>query len=994
MASSESTTTQDDQGNQRTASSRLGKQDPPSYRTPPIPPEFGYGMQYWSEYLDVAQIHDKEFAGRVHTQLDSLLTFAGLFSGINTGFMVLSLGVLSPTPTEQTNALLRILLSQTNVSTAILEQASPPWSLKPAGVRSSSFLASSLSCGLLASVGVIFGKQWLAYYERSSAVGNLEDRVVNRQNLTDGFYMYSVHEFLYSLSILIQIAVLIFLVGFIDYLYDLHTGVALVVISIVCLGGLVYACTVVSAALDPECPFQTPVSMLLRRIVFLIQAILRLTRALLTSKPFNSRFSHQRNLPVKSSSVRYSSEKDASKKRRSYARSVRWILETTSRPSALLEAARNIPALQDIKSTRRIFATTNDGHLRRLYQYIGNKGLSTLLPLSTESNPLTEISQKFFSMPSYPDDSLAYNRLVSLFRGSLARYVTQQNSQGASKDLVHETIVYGRAVCHALITRNGAPEAFERLSERLGDFASLAWMEGLDGELRLLLMFTLNHPRFWLYPDHLDVAFNAIDVSTLPMYIAGISIASLVASASDRALWVNRLIHRSLNTLDPAPRMIGVAAKALIHIEQGIRQVEKERMLFDFWYAYSSGDKYIFYVLEALERYPLRAETIPNCIEAYSALVKAFRVATKELHTTRDDFYPLEVQAQRRAHRDNLRNLGSQILQALEKILIEVSELILLEVSIDRAPLEAAEITSTPTPTHEEVQHILPDPKGLRPFIEEILLAIEDGLGEYRWGDEAIPSGNALWRTAQVVEHNSESLRILLELMSKTVEDVAQYSTLFRDHPPVATVLTAALNSSDAQVRENALLLIGRKAQEWFEDPFISQSFVDSRLDEYLVWHLQSGDTPHRSVRSLVAKLESKLEWRIKLHKAFHGLALSSRCDSSTAGLVELSLYIWHRFSVLPMVPEMESIMLHYNWYSDEMVSKVTDYVLHRVEAYRVYSVYDAAQMNNVGISESLQAYVKHVKCMQMAHQTAVVQSLLQAIEQLEELLNFPINLV
>ncbi|KAG8933632.1 hypothetical protein FRC02_011455 [Tulasnella sp. 418] len=44
--------------------------------------------------------------------------------------------------------------------------------------------------------------------------------------------------------------------------------------------------------------------------------------------------------------------------------------------------------------------------------------------------------------------------------------------------------------------------------------------------------------------------------------------------------------------------------------------------------------------------------------------------------------------------------------------------------------------------------------------------------------------------------------------------------------------------------------------------------------------------------------------------------------------------------------------------------------------------------MNNVGISESLQAYVKHVKYMQMAHQTAVVQSLLQAIQQLEELIN------
>ncbi|KAG8927406.1 hypothetical protein FRC02_008224, partial [Tulasnella sp. 418] len=698
-------------------------------RAPAIPPEFGYDPKYWKEYVELAKLRDRDFISGLNAHLDSLLTFAGLFSGVNTGFIVICLGLLDRGPSDKTNALIRILISQTtNATKAELDGASKEWFLETAGYQSSIFLSASLSCGLLAGMGAVLGKQWLSYYEKTGQIGTLDERAVILQNKMDSVDAYSFRTFLFSLSVLIQIALFLFLIGFIIYLYDLNPDVAFIVIALVGLGFIVYAYTVVTAALDPECPFQTPVSMLLRRIVLSIQAILPSTKALLTSKLFKSCFSHQRNLPVKASS-----EKDTSKKRRSYARSVRWILETTSHHSALMEAAKNIPALQDLKSTRRIFAKTNAGSLRRLCQYIGNKALSTLLALSTESTPLTEISQKLSSMPSYLDDSLAYNRLVSLFRGSLARYVTQQNSQGASKDLVHETIVYGRAVCHALITSNGAPEAFERLSERLGDFASLAWMEGLDGELRLLLMCTLNHPRFWLYPDHLDVAFNAIDVSTLPMYIAGISIASLVASASDRALWVNRLIHRSLNTHDPAPRMIGVAAKALIHIEQGIQQVEKERMLVDFWNAYSSGDKYVFYVLEALERYPLRAETIPNCIEAYSALVKAFRVATKELHTTRDDFYPLDVQAQRRARRDNLRKLGSQILQALEKILIEVSELILLEVSIEHAPSEAAMIISMPTPTHEAVQHILPDPKGLRPFIEEILLSIEDGLGEYRW---------------------------------------------------------------------------------------------------------------------------------------------------------------------------------------------------------------------------------------------------------------------
>ncbi|KAG8918105.1 hypothetical protein FRC02_002648 [Tulasnella sp. 418] len=275
--------------------------------------------------------------------------------------------------------------------------------------------------------------------------------------------------------------------------------------------------------------------------------------------------------------------------------------------------------------------------------------------------------------------------------------------------------------------------------------------------------------------------------------------------------------------------------------------------------AYSKGYMAAFYVLQALQGYDSSVETIPSRIEAYCALVKVLRV-TIELYPTPDNFYLLDAEEQRRAFRGYLDTFGSQILWELERILSEVSDLII----------------SMQTPTPEAAQHMYLDPKGLRVFVEEILLTIKDGLEEFRWVDESRPSGKALWRTAEVVEQNSTSLRILLNLMSKTVEDAAQYSTLFRDHPSVAPVLISALNSSIAQVRKNAFLLICSKARYWFRDSFISQSFIDSQLDEYLVRHLQADDTSHRTVRSLVTELELKPEWRTWLHKVFHGLALSS----------------------------------------------------------------------------------------------------------------------
>ncbi|KAG8933647.1 hypothetical protein FRC02_011470 [Tulasnella sp. 418] len=683
-----------------------------------------------------------------------------------------------------------------------------------------------------------------------------------------------------------------------------------------------------------------------------------------------------------------SSKLDVFKRGRSYARSVRWILETTSHQGALLEAARNIPALQDIKSTRTIFEGPDTAILQRVSQYTGN-----LLSLSKKS-------QTSSSLLSHPDDSLAYSRLVSLYRGSLARYLTQQSPQRASKVILNEAVVYGRALCHALITSTGAQEAFEHLSQHLGDFASLAWMDGVDGELRLLLMCTLNHPRFWLYPELVENSFHSIDITTLPMYIVGISIVSLARSASDRTTWVNRLVHWSLSRDDSSPRVLGVAAKALFH--NGRSDVKS--MLNDFWSAYprcvyisklnflqslilsKSGDQYLFYVLEALQWYPSGLEIVPDCIEAYSALVKALRVEISDLDTTRDDFYPLDIQARRRKIRANVKEkLGHQILKALEDILIKVTDL------IKSPPRHGENIgISFPHPTFGE-NHLLQDIKSASPFIHEILHAINIGLEDYRWGHAATPSGLAFWKVGEVVENNSESLRILLEIMSKTAEETDQYSSLFRDSPSVAPGIIAALNSNVAEVRANALLLIGRKAQQWFEDPFINESFLIHKFDEYLIWHLKSGDTPHRSIKSLVAKLESKLEWRTRLYKAFHELALSSKYDSSEGDptdLVGLSLDIWRALSVSPVGPEMDAIMARFNWYSYEMVSKVTEYVLYRVRSLKLGGAYDAELTKNAGISETLRVYDKHLSDAQTARETPAVQALLQAVQQLEELID------
>ncbi|KAG8940586.1 hypothetical protein FRC03_005323 [Tulasnella sp. 419] len=824
-----------------------------------------------------------------------------------------------------------------------LEKVGHEWSPKASGNISTLCISSSLLLSLLSGTGAIVCKSWLAYNERRCQIGTLYQRAVILQRSMDSFRAYSLGAFTFSLLSLIELALFFFLLGFIVYLNDLVGYLATFVSGIAGLALFIYTYTVVLGALYPGCPYKTPYSMFLRKNLLLFQSLTKY-------------FSRSPQRIPRTGSL---SERGISEKREDYARSVGWILEQTSHQGASMEAARGILTLQDTQSIRIVFRGSSGELVNR---YV----VKTALFISG-----------FYGMPQalwpIPDDDLVaspvYGRLLSLFQESLSRYLYQQSSQGASKDLVDEVTVYGRAICHALINSHVDKEAFGDLSKRLGDLTSLARMREIVGELRLLVMCTSNTPGFWVYQDYLDNSLNAIDVSILPMYIASISIASLSGATSQRGLWVNRLVHLSLSRDDPSPRAIGVAANALAHITQD----DIETMLADFREVYPRGDKYILYVLKALQLYTSYPESIPGCTEAYAALVKAFRIANRDLHETRDDICPPSTQAWKEDHRADLRNLGSEILDALETILISVSK------HIKPGTLEVD------APVHEALSM----PTDRRQFIEEILLAVEDGVGDYRWGEDVRPSQTALWRTAEVVESNSESLRILLELMCKANEK-SEYSSLFREHPPVASVITTALNSNVAQIRTNALLLICRNARDWFEDPLINESFLTSKLDEYLIHHLQFSDASHHTIRSLVTHLESNLEWRKRLHRGFHGLALSSSLDvdeGGSASLMELSLDVWKRLSTLPSIPEMEATAIDYNWYSDDMVSKVTAYVVHRVEAYQVDGLHQTVPTGSVETSGSLRAYVTYIGDMQVTPQSSAVQGLLQAFRQLEELI-------
>lgn len=90
------------------------------------------------------------------------------------------------------------------------------------------------------------------------------DRCRERQQKWDGIEQWHFHTVMESLPLMLQIALLLLGCALSRYLWDIQQAVAAVVICATAFGVLIYITVVLSAISSRYCPFQTPLSILLR----------------------------------------------------------------------------------------------------------------------------------------------------------------------------------------------------------------------------------------------------------------------------------------------------------------------------------------------------------------------------------------------------------------------------------------------------------------------------------------------------------------------------------------------------------------------------------------------------------------------------------------------------------------------------------------------------------------------------------------------------------
>ncbi|KAF8877865.1 hypothetical protein BD779DRAFT_1230183 [Infundibulicybe gibba] len=186
---------------------------PPHYKLP----ESG---NHWKECKDRADQFDRDFRVEWNSEIDSLPTFAGLFSAVVTAFTIESYKWLQPNPQDMSNQILLNISAQLG-NRNITISPSPPFTPSTSSIRINIFWFLSLTFSVLAGLLGIACKQWLRRYKRDVPLPYERDLAL-RQFQYEGFMQWGPVDILSALPMLLEFGVFLFFIGLVDFLQSLN----------------------------------------------------------------------------------------------------------------------------------------------------------------------------------------------------------------------------------------------------------------------------------------------------------------------------------------------------------------------------------------------------------------------------------------------------------------------------------------------------------------------------------------------------------------------------------------------------------------------------------------------------------------------------------------------------------------------------------------------------------------------------------------------------
>ncbi|QRV95287.1 activating signal cointegrator 1 complex subunit 3 [Ceratobasidium sp. AG-Ba] len=244
----------------------------------------GREAEVWSTYVKESKEFDIDMVEGWNKYVTSTWVIAALFSAILTAFVLESSKLLEPDRPEQTVALL------VEISQAL--RASAPqqgFSALPQFESDSEFHPNehtvwvnclwflSLSISISVTLAAMLAKQW-CYYFLSFRKGDTITQAEERQRRFNGLEKWKMREVLEHLPMLMHIALALFSVGLILYLWDLHIAVAATVSTVTVATLCLYLATTFVPVWDYSCPYKTTQSVYVARVVRYLEPKLSIIR--------------------------------------------------------------------------------------------------------------------------------------------------------------------------------------------------------------------------------------------------------------------------------------------------------------------------------------------------------------------------------------------------------------------------------------------------------------------------------------------------------------------------------------------------------------------------------------------------------------------------------------------------------------------------------------------------------------------------------------------
>ncbi|KAI0351700.1 hypothetical protein OH77DRAFT_1410553, partial [Trametes cingulata] len=223
----------------------------------------------WSAYAARMRQFDEAMVRDWKEEIDTLLVFAGLFSAVVTAFDIEAYHLLQDDPTQVTTQLLQqlVLLQALGANaTTQLPQLPATTTFRPAiqSIRINTLWFSSLVFALFSALIGITVKQWMREFMSIVSLSS-RDSIRLRQHRFECMVAWYVPEIMTLLPLLLQISLILFLAGLVDFLFQLQSTVAGVVTALVAVALVFYAATTLTPVFNVRCPYKSPQSWILVR---------------------------------------------------------------------------------------------------------------------------------------------------------------------------------------------------------------------------------------------------------------------------------------------------------------------------------------------------------------------------------------------------------------------------------------------------------------------------------------------------------------------------------------------------------------------------------------------------------------------------------------------------------------------------------------------------------------------------------------------------------